>query len=131
MISTNYSKSDWYRFIAAFLVKSIPMFVFIVALTLVILPVMDDGILFMRYHVETDLLGFLSWVEENDLEYSYALDYGVFIAVMFLGGSTILIFVSISLMRLFPRDWIVQKLDIAPRMKMVIFWNGEPRFQEK
>lgn len=132
MITTNYSKSDWYRFIATFVIKMIPSILFVIAITFIILPVMLDGLTLMLYYIYSDLYeGFELWVEANNLNYSNTMPYHAFVSLMFLGGSTILIFVSMSFMKWFPSNYIVRKLGIEPRMKLVIFWKGKPRFQEK
>lgn len=136
-ITTNYSVRDWLRLVATVLIHGVPMFtVFLLGVIFIILPSITYDIAFLNY-LTTDgnstFNGFLEYTVAQDDDFTKRLsfinskvDSVLMLAALFFCAVLFPVVTVFYASTKLPTKWIVKKLNIAPRIELVIFVNGKP-----
>lgn len=126
-LSTNYSKSDWYRLgLSLFLIFIIPLSVTVYCIVSLWIPYLDMWGDYLKFSTERDDVKFFKdWATLKGWSIDQML---IFWGLLWGGGVgfsiTIILILSAKLMNFML--WVVKKIDIIPKMKLVVFWNGKP-----
>lgn len=121
-ITTNYSRSDWCRLLASLPIILIPGICLVFVLIWYLesfLPIWTD---FVDFLTNDDV--FKRFIESSP--YNGGDKMLVFGITFLLGSAMFPILLASRILYWFPSMWIINRLGIAPRMKLVIFYNDKP-----
>ena len=129
-ITTNYSRSDWDRFIPSFIILLIPTIFLFSSVFYLLIPYINNFTMFLDFTNNDDTLSkFVTFIKDNDLQSGLLRSQDGFVTFMFFmwfGGMIFPLLILVKFMNYIPTNWIIKKLNIEPRMKLVIFNNGKP-----
>lgn len=129
-ITTNYSRSDWNRFIPTVLIEYIPILFLFTATLYLFIPYIVNFTTFLDFTTNDEtLLKFADYIKDNKLQNGLLTSqdgFVVFVFFMWFGGMIFPLILLMKFMKYIPTNWLIKKLNIAPRMKLVIFNNGKP-----
>ena len=129
-ITTNYSRSDWKKAIPRTVIVCIPAIFLFWAVFNIWIPFIENFTTFLNYQTEDELLvRFINHVIDNEeLQTGYLVPDGwlLFFAICWSGAMIFPMWLIWKFYKIIPTDWIVKKLGIENRMKLVVFKNGKP-----
>ena len=125
-ITTNYSKQDWKYFIPSLLITLSPSIVFIFGTIYYGLPHIEKWGIWLDFLTDKEIItAFADYIQTTQLiPFNDLLS---FFMIMWFGASIFpIILFHFFTKWCFPTEWIIKKLNIEPRMKLVVFINGKP-----
>lgn len=129
-ITTNYSKSDWDRFIPNLIVSCIPVLFFCLAVIFLYLPYLQIWNEWINFQTETDSIKlFIDYIVENNLQnkvFTSPDGWVLFYIFIYIGAAIFPMLLILRFMNIIPIKWIIKKLKIEQQMKLVVFVNGKP-----
>ena len=129
-ITTNYSKKDWNRAIPRVVICSIPLIFLFWAVFYLYMPYFEDWSTYLAFSVnEKTFTELIQNVKENNTSGNLLNSPDGFVMFMFLmwfGSAIFPLLVLVMFQRIIPVDYIIKKLGLESRMKLVVFKDGKP-----
>ena len=130
VITYNYSKADWQKFIPTQIIYSIPVILLFTLTLFAFMPVLYNWTTYLQFTTETEQIKlFLDYIETNNLRTGLLADNDgllLFFVIIWFGMILFPLWIVVRISYLFPSKWIIKKLDIEPRMKLIVFKNNKP-----
>ena len=129
-ITTNYSKSDWKRAIPEIIISVIPAIFLLSACLYLYIPYLENWAFWLNFQTDDEtLVRFINFLDDNEQFQTGLLTpsgWILFFTMLWIGGAMFPLWIIIRFHRLIPVKWIIKKLGIEHRMKLVVFVNGKP-----
>ena len=127
-ITTNYTKSDWKRFIPSMIIQLLPSLFFALTVIWLYIPFLDDWVAWMDFNNEVESFGmFAEYVKEHELMKSPD-EFVMFMFLTLFGSALFPVAIIVMGYKIFGGyiELVIRALKIEPRMKLVVFKNGHP-----
>lgn len=129
-ITTNYSKSDWKRAVPEILISLTPIMIFSFLVLNFYIPYLENWTTFLNFETDNETIAqFLNYVISNEqLQTGWLTPDGwfFFFFIMLFGSAIFPLILCVIIYSRFPKDYIIKKLGLESRMKLVVFINGKP-----
>lgn len=129
-ITTNYSSSDWNRFLPNLVLSCVPVFFFAFSIIFLYIPYLESWNQWINFQTESESIkNFIEYIIANNLEsglFTSPDGWVLFYIFIYIGAAIFPIWIIVKFMNVIPIKWIIKKLDIENRMDLVVFINGKP-----
>ena len=130
MITTNYCRSDWKKFIGGMIIKFVmPVLFLVFCVVYLYMPYLESWTSYIGFAKETkEINNFIFYADENNLRTGMISDIDgirMFFVLMWFGGAMFPVWMIFRFYRFIPLERIAKKTGCKPVMKLAVFKNGK------